>query len=485
MNEHELSEQLHTVAATVNPQPDLAEIELGAGRARNRRRVATGVIAAMLIAGAGGTGFGIGRSVSNDGDQLAAGAAATDVVPTSTPVAPDEVVPEIIANAPAATVLANSNFVAGSSDQAAKEPAAEDGHYESGRLDSYYAQEPMTVVYERILDNGLRIRLQQGQSWGDEQWYGTEWHPALFCWPTVDSRITIDGRDVVDVSGYGWYEELFNGLAVQPIEAGSADGHPMRLLQVQATPDITEVAVTWPDGATDRTVPVNGAAVLVVDGLGAYDGYTLEVTDAAGTRTMNASDLDYYSDPDYRAGCEEPPPALPDAGQQPSDRVAAEAALRDRFQALWDGTIGDDMLADLLDDSTGVDQAIAQIFDGVYSESAESATQTIEDFVFTSPTEAWFRYGIDTINGYFGQRYGYANLIDGLWVFPRALVCQDLSLAGGGCEPWVDSIYPPSWYERYGHPYTECYKDDNGEEVCQPLDGPLVNSPVSTVLASG
>ena len=69
MNEHELSEQLHAVAGSVHPRPDLAEIELGAGRLRGRRRVATGVVAAMLVAGAGGAGFGIGRSVSSDGER--------------------------------------------------------------------------------------------------------------------------------------------------------------------------------------------------------------------------------------------------------------------------------------------------------------------------------------------------------------------------------------------------------------------------------
>ena len=69
------------------------------------------------------------------------------------------------------------------------------------------------------------------------------------------------------------------------------------------------------------------------------------------------------------------------------------------------------------------------------ADSAESATQTIEELVFTSRTDAWFRYGIDRINGYFSPRYGTATLVDEVWVFPRAVVCQDLGLAGGGCEP--------------------------------------------------
>jgi hypothetical protein len=483
MNENELSEQLHTVAATVNPQPDLAEIELGAGRVRSRRRVATGVVAAMLVAGAGGAGFGIGRSVADDGDQIAAGATADDAADDPTTATTVSESPEDDSGPPAAppTTVLNDRGTSppiGTAD----EPAAYD--VAAAEAGGYYTPEPMTLVYERVLDNGVRIRLQQGQSWGGEEWYGSDWQPAAFCWATAEGRLTIDGSDVVDVAGYGWYEELFKGLAVQAFEAGHADGHVMRLLQIQAAPDVTEVAVTWPDGATDRTAPSNGAAVLVVEDSGAYDGYTLKVTGASGTTTLTDRDLDYYDDPDYRAACEEPPPALPEAGEQPADPAAAEAALLERFQLLWDRT-REDWPGELVDDDTGIEAALAQIIEGPFAESAETATHIVEELVFTSPTEAWFRYAIDSETGFFGQRYGYATLTDGGWVFPRALVCQDLGLAGGSCEPWVEAIYPPSWYERHGDPYTECWIDESGEEVCEyySSDGPL--PPPTTVVIEG
>lgn len=322
-----------------------------------------------------------------------------------------------------------------------------------------------------------------------DQGYGSDWRPELFCWPTAESRITIDGADVVDVAGYGWYEELFNGLAVQAIDIGHADDHPMRVLQVQAAPGATEVAVTWPDGASDRTAVVDGVAVLVVDGTNAYAGYTLEITDAAGTRSVAADDLDYNINPDYRAGCVEPPPPLPDPGEQPADRAAAEAALLERFAILWDRSLPEaDKPQDLIDDRTGVDEAIAQVLEGGLAESAQSAQHTVDEVVFTSPTEAWFMYGIDTINGYFGQRYGTATLTGGVWVFPRALVCQDLGLAGGGCDPWAEQIYPPSWYERYGDPYSSCWIEEDGTEVCETMaieegwvDGPAP-IPATTIL---
>lgn len=470
MNENELSQQLHSVAATVNPQPDLAEVEMGAGRVRGRRRIATGVVAAMLVAGAGGVGFGIGRSVADEGEQISA-AASVDTA-DGTPQEASTTTTAVISTDTDLSVLprptAPPTRTAGSATEPGDEAAADD----AAAVDEgygLYQPEPLNLVYERRLDSGIRVRLMSGQSWSGDQWYGPGWRPAAFCWATAESRLTIDGPDVVDVLGYGWYEELFKGLSVQPIDAGWADGHPLRILQVQTAPDATEVAVVWVDGASDRTAVVDGVAVLVVDGENPYTDYTFEITDATGTRSMTNEDLDYqHRDPDFRAACEEPPPALPEAGEQPVDPAAAEAALLERFEILWDRSIAEgNKPDDLLDDRTGVDEAITMVFDGMYSDSADSAAHTVEELVFTSPTEAWFRYGIDTINGYFSPRYGTATLVDGVWVFPRALVCQDLGLAGGGCDPWAEQIYPPSWFERYGDPYSECWITENGEEVCE------------------
>ena len=492
MHEHELSEQLHAAVADVSARPDLSQIELGAARVRSRRRVATGVVAAMLVAAAGGAGFGLGRSVGDGDDQLTA--AVTDDAAEVARASGDAVATTAVERAaPPRTTL--PLFVAPSPSpgygQATSEVATDSAAV--GVDGDYYGQLPMTLVYERQLDSGVRVRLMTGQSWADDG-YGGEWRPAKFCYATKDSRLTFDGPDIVDVTGYGWYEELFNGLSVQVVEAGYADGRPLRVLQVQTAPDATEVAVVWADGAADRTAVVDGVAVLVVDGTNPFDDYSFEITDSAGTRTLTTADLNYYSDPEFRAACEEPPPPLPDAGEQPADPAAAEAALRERFDLLWNVVLAaDEKPDDLLDDRTGVDAAIAAVLSGSFSDAAESATHIIEELVFTSPTEAWLRYGVDTTNGYFGQRYGTATLTNGVWVFPRALVCQDLSLAGGQCEPWVDAIYPPAWYERYGEPAEQCYETEDGT-VCEAsgeawaepaLEAPAAELPVPTTTVPG
>jgi hypothetical protein len=116
---------------------------------------------------------------------------------------------------------------------------------------------------------------------------------------------------------------------------------------------------------------------------------------------------------------------------------------RQRFELLRTRSIPREEKPDLLDDRTGVDAAIEAVDTGQYAEAVASAVTTIDELVFTSPEEAWFRYTIDTSNGVFGPRYGTVRLIDGSWLFARAVVCQDLALAGGPCDPPVEPIMPP------------------------------------------
>ena len=172
---------------------------------------------------------------------------------------------------------------------------------------------------------------------------------------------------------------------------------------------------------SDRAAPTGGAVVLLLPGIDPYaDGYSVEVTDASGTRTLTEAELNPMNTPEWREACEPPPPPLPDAGEQPADPAAAEAAVRDVFATLFGSSIPfEDQPDGLLDDDTGVVEAIEVARNGDYADEVATAEYTIEDFVFTSPTEAWFRYAIDTGVSYFGQRYGTAHLIDGSWRISR------------------------------------------------------------------
>jgi hypothetical protein len=153
-----------------------------------------------------------------------------------------------------------------------------------------------------------------------------------------------------------------------------------------------------------------------------------------------------WDDPEFRESCTPPPPALPDAGEQPADpgdRRGRDPSVDGvAVRAIDDGV----ERTDFIDDPTGVAEAREQVQAGVYADDAASARATIDELVFTSPDEAWFRYSIDTPGNDFDNRYGIAVTVDGVWKITRATVCQDLSLAGGDCGGGWESIHPPSAY---------------------------------------
>jgi hypothetical protein len=323
------------------------------------------------------------------------------------------------------------------------------------------------LVFERVTDSGITIRALRGESWYSPEMVSPDangWTPARWCFGDAELRIGLSGPGLIDVTGATWYSELPVRAIVSVTQAGWADGQLLGVIAVQVGDGITEVAAASGD-VSDRAAPIGGAAVLLLPDIDPYtDDYTVEVTDASGTRTLTEAELNPMNTPEWREACEPPPPALPDAGEQPADATAAEAAVRDVFSALFGSSVPFEEKPDgLLDDYTSVGEALESARNGVYADAVGTAVYTIEDFVFTSPTEAWFRYAIDTDTSHFGQRYGTAHLIDGSWRIARAVICQDLALAGAPCEPDPGQIFPPSWYGMYG--------DDNAGGPCTELEG--------------
>ena len=318
----------------------------------------------------------------------------------------------------------------------------------SGQMPAY------ELVLERVTDSGITIRALRGESWYSDEMAMPDangWVAPRWCYGDAELRIGLSGPGLIDVTGATWFSELPAGVAVSATHAGWADGQPLGVIAVQVAEGITEVTATSGD-VTDRAAPVGGAVVLLLPGVDPYiDGYSVDVTDASGARTLTEAELNPMNSAEWHEACEPPPPALPDAGEQPADAAAAEAAVRDVFATLFSSsTPFEDQPAGLLDDDTGVAAAIEVARNGDFADAVATAEYTIEDFVFTSPTEAWFRYSIATGTSYFGQRYGTAYLIDGSWRISRAVICQDLALAGAPCEPDPGPIYPPSWYDMYG-----------------------------------
>lgn len=450
-HESELPGRLRAAADAVHVPPDLAEVEDGVRRRLARRRLVTGVVALMLVAGAGGLGFGIGRSATdNSGERLTAPAASDSesgvtTVGPETRDAPSDIADDSSgqgdASTPATTVPVPPGAVTG-----------DEG------MDSALEYPEFTLVVERVTSTGVTVRGLLGPDYGHENWTEdsaggpTGWQPEPWCYGGTEFRVGLAAPGLIDVAYLSISQSPRAPVAAWVTQAGWADAHPHLVVVVRA-PGANEASVAYPDGATDRSPLTDGLAVLVVPWRADVVDFELSVTGPDGVAVYSAQDLDPNNDPAWREACVPPPPSLPDAGAPPADPAAAEAEVRANFALLYDRAVPlEDKPDHLVDDWKGVVEAQQQVSEGPNAEVAETAEFIIEEFVFTSPDEAWFRYRIETSLSSFSERFGVARFIDGHWRIVRATVCQDLSLGGGGCEEGVSfRVFPglTSFQEQY------------------------------------
>ncbi len=433
-------------------------------RGRTRRRIVAGVAATMLVAAAAGAGYGIGRNV--DGESTASPQSDTaDTSETSDAevAALDEESPTPTSTFPAEPTTTELPADAWGDDSY----SAADGDFSAGGIRASgsmgyaaFGIEPMETLYERVTDDGFALEVQLGQVWdeyGRGDWGVGGWRPAPWCFESGQLRVSMSGNGVVDVGAVPWFAEPFKGRAVSSMLLGGNDRSPQWLVVVQAPLDVTTVRVTFADGATDAVAPQNGIAVLTGPGQApepvTEDGHTywanptpsfdVAFEGGADPVILGSDGVGTWDDPEFQESCTPPPPALPDAGEQPADPAAADAEIRTAMSTLY-GIVGSgEVGSDLIDDPTGVLEAREQVQAGGFADDAAGATATIDELVFTAPDEAWFRYSIDTPGNDFSNRYGIAVLVDDVWKITRSTVCQDLSLAGGDCGGNWQSIYPP------------------------------------------
>lgn len=270
------------------------------------------------------------------------------------------------------------------------------------------------------------------------------WVPEPWCSPSGGFRVSMTYKDAVAVSSGSRYEEPRDGLQATMFSGGYAESQPFRVLVLQVSDDITLASVSWDDGATDAAVPVDGWVALATPG--APSGkFVLDLETAGGGRTIDWNEIPRDGDAGWQKGCTPPPPELPAPGEQPDDADESQAAIADAFDLMWDQDVPFEEKGELiLDDTTGVADAIDAVMNGGFGDVARTAVHEITDLVFVSPDEAWFKYDINTTSGAFTDRFGIAYRINGTWKITRAVICQDLSLAGGQCVPFVDPIQPPA-----------------------------------------
>lgn len=332
------------------------------------------------------------------------------------------------------------------------------GQYSAGA----YADLPQRLLAERTTASGITMRAHL-QDYGAqmEAPYGNQfpgWMPAGWCFPTGQLRISIVTANSVNLGGAPWYTDPKGGVAVSTFASGYVESAPVFGASVQVAANVSSVTFTTASGLSDSTTPSNSVALLAINGpIENTFTVTLNKTDGSTTSLGTAELTATYSSTEYQKACNPPPPALPAAGEQPADPAAAEAAVRESWRLSRDFAGTDPSVRiTYVDDSTGIQDAWNALSAGQFATAAMTATQPIAELVFSSPTEAWFRYDVLTSITNFYNRYGMARLGDnGVWRITRQTVCQDLSLAPGiACSPAVETLLPPSAANdpRYGQP---------------------------------
>jgi hypothetical protein len=403
---------------------------------RHRRRNAmVAATIAGLLAGTGG--FLVGRSTGRSNS--AAGAPAGSAPTSESP--PDSIAAPLDTLAPAAPT--EPTTLGGADSKMAIPPFG----YGGGGA---YEEPQQELLAERTTSSGVVLRAHLARYPQDEMQFGgpAGWKPAGWCYPVGNIRVSVAAPNSVNLAGAGWFAQLKDGVSVATFASGYPEGHPMFGVVAQVDANVTKVTMTTPSGLTDSVAPANGVALLLVDGKIEQD-VIVSVTKADGSTTEHKA-LDQnqlYNSRDYRDSCTPPPPALPDAGVQPADAAAADAAVRESWRIAHDFANNEpDQRGAFVDDRTGLADAWAALQSGQYADAARQSTTDIAEIVFTSAADAWFRYDVLTPITNFYDRYGQAHLnSQGVWQITRQTICQDIALAPGfACTPPVDTLLPPS-----------------------------------------
>ncbi len=219
-----------------------------------------------------------------------------------------------------------------------------------------------------------------------------------------------------------WYDRTDPSRPVTLQSSMRAAGDPSvapeyLLVRTDTAPDGAKVVLSEADGTVlDRSTVGNGVAVLVLEAQGfrSIDNVRVSLSTPDGTATAPSPLAVWDGVPSAECGPGEAPARpLPEPGRQPRDPDASDAQIRGRHALLVDRSIPfDQKPTGLLDDDTGVQDAIATMDAGPYRDAAASARYTIGELVFTSPVEAWFRYTITTSSETYVGRFGMAVLGD-------------------------------------------------------------------------
>lgn len=425
-HEGELERRLAERANGVDLEPNLAWVESEASR-RQRRRLRYPAAAGALAVLAGGV-LAVAAVADRPADDH--GGSAGEIPETNA------------AAEPTGSTSPGSRTAASSADSRPRTPAI------SGDAAAPFLESTVEVYRRDMGDREIVVRRSE-RSWAEH--FDLAWRaptgtadlcmadhvlfvgdpavagpPGSTVWSPIQEFEDFDGDVAVDQGWSGVSVVRSSGPADEVLLL--ADGNERDRATLDDGLAVLDTSDLW-----QSSVEFEPSLVLVTDGV---PGDALPFGSPYGRATEQ-----------FQQECTPGPPPvrpLPPAGEQPTDSVAAEARILEVYTEARDRTVPlplEDPPS--VDDITGIEDAAAEVDAGEMAEVAATAEHTVDELVFTTPEEAWFRYTISTTAGEFGGRYGIARFDGSDWQITRATICQDLALAGGECKPEAVRIEPP------------------------------------------
>lgn len=411
-----LGDRLDRIASGAAPEPDLVDLVDRIGRRhRVRQRVTVGVASVVALATALG-----GYAIGHDGGAVV--------------LSPGE--------APSST------RAAGSADGSARGPS-DTSTPSSGipAAPSVGIPGSTSAVFARDTADGLALRVTKSPAVPYEIGYkGNGGVVPDEC--IVEGVLNIGVVTADDVAVLMTSITAVRTPLAEVSSSVTSTGTPIMYVSVTGASDAL-VRATFPDGATDSMRAHDGVAVLAATvptgRLDDADAVKVTMTVDGATSNVPIRDSVARAIAEGRDSGPECTPRLPDPGQQPADVAAANQAVVDAFNRVYDFTTPAADRAAFVDEPSDLDVAMRRVLNGGFADAVKGAKWRLVDLVFTSPTTAVVTYDIEIPPGtgvasMATGRFGEARFVEGRWKATRDTICSALAMAGGSCGGEFDPI---------------------------------------------
>jgi hypothetical protein len=312
-----------------------------------------------------------------------------------------------------------------------------------GSFEGMILNEDWSLRYERLFErttaDGVSLRVF-GASMQVSDDGNPRWDPPGWCVYEGLLRVGTVSDSITGVVSAPRFRAPRDGLQGTVTLTGYVEGEPTWVVIAQAS-DADEVVATFPGGATDRAEVRGGVAVLAARAPASVGtspdqlaGKPIELESNREGRRVAAVTLPKNLSGQDEQACQEPPPSLPEPGEQPADVEAARAGVIKAYEIVYDGSLSDAEHDLYLEDPEDLVDVREQLDRTTVDDPSKGSSATVKDLVFVAPDHAWVLFQIYLNDSPWNTpQLGEAVFVDGKWRVAQSTFCRLTRLAGVTC----------------------------------------------------